>query len=88
LTSTTWGATAPVTSHGPSGIGFANFGAIGLEVTAPITTTGPGAHGFPLYEGSIGHASFDSISTNGGGAVGVQISKPLPVLELHGDPTT
>ena len=32
-----WTATAPVTSHGPSGTGFVNFGAIGrLDVQAPI----------------------------------------------------
>ncbi len=81
-----WTALAPITSHGPSGIGFVNFGAIGrLDVRAPITTTGPGARGFNLYDGSLQHASFDSITTKGDGAVGVQISKPLPVLEIRQD---
>jgi hypothetical protein len=47
-----WVATAPVTSTGPSGIGFVKFGDIDdLEVQAPILTTGPGARGFNLYDG-------------------------------------
>ncbi len=81
-----WTALAPVASHGPSGIGFVNFGAIDrLDVRAPITTSGVGSRGFNLYDGSLRHASFDSIATSGDGAVGVQVSKPLPVLEVRGD---
>ncbi|WP_240362280.1 MULTISPECIES: hypothetical protein [unclassified Streptomyces] len=50
----TWTATAPVTSHGPSGIGFVNFGDVDrLDVQAPITTHGTGARGFNLYDGSL-----------------------------------
>jgi hypothetical protein len=86
---TNWTATAPVTSHGPSGIGFVNFGAIhGLDVKAPIETFGRGARGFNLYEGTLQHASFASIATHGDGSVGVQVSKPLPILEISGDLTT
>ncbi|MEU1791906.1 hypothetical protein ABZ553_39740 [Streptomyces sparsogenes] len=60
----TWTATAPVISHGPSGTGFVNFGDLGhLDVRAPITTHGTGARGFNLYDGSLRHASFDSIAT-------------------------
>ncbi|MDI3403284.1 hypothetical protein [Streptomyces cavernicola] len=85
----TWTATAPVTSHGPSGIGFVNFSDLGrLDVRAPITTHGTGARGFNLYDGSLRHASFDSIATTGDGAIGIQITKELPRLEVHGDLTT
>jgi hypothetical protein len=84
-----WTATAPVTSHGPSGIGFVNFGQIDrLDVQAPIETFGTGARGFNLYDGSLRHASFQSITTHGDGSVGVQVSKPLPILEISGDLTT
>jgi len=34
------------------------------------------------------HASFQSIATHGDGSVGVQVSKPLPILEISGDLTT
>ncbi|MFI1096406.1 hypothetical protein [Streptomyces sp. NPDC020917] len=85
----TWTATAPVVSHGPSGIGFVNFGALDhLDVQAPITTHGTGARGFNLYDGSLRHASFDSITTSGDGAVGVQVSRHLPRLEVRGDLAT
>ena len=81
-----WTAKAPVTSHGPSGIGFVNFGGIDrLDVQAPIETFGTGARGFNLYDGSLRHASFESIATHGDGSVGVQVSKPLPILEISGD---
>ena len=84
-----WTAKAPVTSHGPSGIGFVNFGGIDrLDVQAPIETFGTGARGFNLYDGSLRHASFESIATHGDGSVGVQVSKPLPILEISGDLTT
>ncbi|KNX37733.1 hypothetical protein [Luteipulveratus halotolerans] len=85
----TWTASAPVVSRGPSGIGFVNFGDITrLDVTAPVETFGKGARGFDLYDGSLEHASFASIATHGHGSVGVQISKPLPRLEIRGDLTT
>ncbi|MEV4002314.1 hypothetical protein [Actinomadura sp. NPDC049753] len=54
----------------------------------PITTHGTGARGFNLYDGSLRHASFDSIATTGDGSIGVQISKELPRLEVRGDLTT
>ena len=86
---TNWTASAPVTSHGPSGIGFVNFGEIDrLDVQAPIETFGTGARGFNLYDGSLRHASFESIATHGDGSVGVQVSKPLPILEISGDLST
>jgi hypothetical protein len=85
----TWIANAPITSHGPSGIGFVNFGAIDrLDVRAPIETFGVGARGFNFYAGTLRHASFHSIATHGDGSIGIQVSRPLPVLEIVGDLTT
>lgn len=84
-----WTVTAPAISHGPSGIGFVNFGRLDrLDVLAPIETFGTGARGFNLYDGSMRHARFQSIATHGNGSIGVQISKPLPTLEITGDLTT
>lgn len=84
-----WVATAGITSTGPSGIGFVNFGDIGkLEVQAPILTTGGGARGFNLYDGSLKEASFHSIRTTGDGSVGIQVSKPLGSLTVHNDVET
>lgn len=84
-----WVATAPVTSRGPSGIGFVNFGRLGrLDVRAPVQTFGTGARGFNVYDGSLEHASFESIATHGDGSTGVQVSKPLPTLEISGDLST
>jgi hypothetical protein len=84
-----WTAHAPVTTRGPSGIGFVNFGDIDrLDVRAPIETFGAGARGFNFYAGTLRHASFRSIATHGDGSIGIQISRPLPVLEIAGDLTT
>jgi hypothetical protein len=85
----TWIANAPVTSHGPSGIGFVNFGDIDrLDVRAPIETYGVGARGFNFYAGTLRHASFQTIATHGDGSIAIQVSRPLPVLEIAGDLTT
>jgi hypothetical protein len=84
-----WVALEPITSHGPSGIGFVNFGSIGrLDVRAPLATHGRGARGFNLYDGSLEHASFESIATEGDGAVGIQVTKRLPTIEVRGDVIT
>ncbi|MET3922952.1 hypothetical protein [Arthrobacter sp. UYEF20] len=84
-----WTAKAKVTSHGPSGIGFVNFGDIGvLTVEAPIETTGLGARGFNVYDGSLNEAVFDSITTRGDGSVGVQVSRDLPKLTIKGSLST
>ena len=81
-----WIALDRVTSHGPSAIGFVNFGAIDeLGVKAPLETHGTGARGFNLYDGSLRRAYFRSIRTNGDGAVGIQVSKELPEIEIGGD---
>lgn len=84
-----WVAAGPVTSRGPSGIGFVNFGQLGrLDVRAPVQTFGTGARGFNVYDGSLDHASFTSIATHADGSTGVQVSKPLPMLEITGDLST
>ncbi|NEC85076.1 hypothetical protein G3I71_04200 [Streptomyces sp. SID12501] len=85
----TWTVEQPITSHGPSGVGFVQFGSLDLlDVRAPITTMGPGGRGFNLYDGTLQHAVFDSITTHGDGGVGIVVSKPLPLLEIRGDLTT
>jgi len=84
-----WICTAPVTTAGPSGIGVVNFGYLRqLDVRAPIETFGTGARGFNLYGGSLESAAFDSICTHGDGAVGVQVSVPMPTLVVRGDVVT
>ncbi|MDO4239783.1 hypothetical protein [Micrococcus sp.] len=84
-----WQVDAGVLSTGPSGIGFVNFGDIDeLVVNAPITTVGKGARGFNLYDGSLRRGEFQDIRTFGDGSIGVQVSKPLPELVIHGDVAT
>lgn len=76
-----WIAEDKITSHGPSGIGFVNFGFVNeLDVTAPIETFGQGARGFNVYAGTVNDARFDRIVTHADGAVGVQISQPIGQL--------
>ena len=78
-----WTATAPLTSHGTSGIGFVNFGTVGsFEAQQPIVTYGRGARGFNQYDGTVAHARFRAITTHGDGAIGVQVSKPVGTVEI------
>ena len=73
-----WIAEEKVTSHGPSGIGFVNFGSINvLRANAPVETFGQGARGFNVYAGTVKLAEFDRITTHADGAVGIQISQPV-----------
>lgn len=84
-----WIAKAKVTSFGSSGIGFVNFGDIGtLKVEGPIETHGLGARGFNLYDGSLERAEFQSITTFGDGAIGVQLSKPFGSILVAQDVRT
>src|SRR5206468_1826112 len=54
-----WIVEQKITSHGPSGIGFVNFGTIDeLRVRAPIETFGLGARGFNEYTGLIDTVEF------------------------------
>ncbi|MFC6880440.1 MULTISPECIES: hypothetical protein [Actinomadura] len=80
----TWTARAPLTSYGPSGIGFVHFGTLRrLDVAAPIETFGRGARGFNVYEGTIETAEFDRIVTHADAAVGVQIGRPCGELVVR-----
>lgn len=79
-----WVAEDKVTSHGPSGIGFVNFGVVNeLEVKAPIETFGQGARGFNVYAGTVNRAVFDRVTTHADGAVGIQISQPIGTLKVQ-----
>ena len=79
-----WTAEAKITSHGPSGIGFVNFGIVHeLKVTAPIETFGQGARGFNVYTGTVNLAEFDRVTTHADGSVGIQISQPIGRLVVH-----
>lgn len=73
-----WIAEDKITSHGPSGIGFVNFGILDeLKINAPIETFGQGARGFNVYTGTVNLAEFDRVVTHGDGAIGIQISQPI-----------
>ncbi len=79
-----WIAEEKITSHGPSGIGFVNFGIVNeLKVQAPIETFGLGARAFNVYTGTVHLAEFDRLVTHSDGAVGVQISQPIGRLVVH-----
>src|SRR5579863_6873757 len=79
-----WIAQGKVSTFGPSGIGFVNFGSIrDLRVEAPIETFGNGARGFNVYSGTVERAEFDRIATHGDGAVGVQIGQPIGTLVVR-----
>jgi hypothetical protein len=79
-----WVADDKITSHGPSGIGFVNFGTLNvLQADAPIETFGLGARGFNVYAGTVNAAEFERIVTHGDGAVGVQISRPVGRIKVR-----
>ncbi|MFJ7567923.1 hypothetical protein ACIQW9_13275 [Herminiimonas sp. NPDC097707] len=79
-----WIAEEKLTSYGPSGIGFVNFGVVNeLQVNAPIETFGQGARGFNVYDGTVNFAEFDRITTHADGAVGIQVSQPIGSLMVH-----
>jgi hypothetical protein len=79
-----WTADEKITSHGPSGIGFVNFGTVNiLQVNALIETFGQGARGFNVYAGTVHSAMFERIVTHADGAVGIQISQPVGAIKVH-----
>jgi hypothetical protein len=85
----TWTARATLTSHGPSAIGFVNFGTLErLHIDAPVVTHGAGARGFNVYDGRLASARFQSITTHGDGAVGIQIATDLAELKITDSVTT
>jgi hypothetical protein len=76
-----WIAREKITTLGPSGIGFVNFGDIrDLRLEAPVETFGHGARGFNVYNGTVERADFDRIVTHADGAVGAQISQPIGTM--------
>jgi hypothetical protein len=84
-----WISYAPIISYGPSGVGFVNFGIVkDFTVHAPLQTYGLGARGYNQYDGTVDRISFKSIETFGDGSVGIQISKKIGSLTVHGDITT
>ncbi|HVA91455.1 MAG TPA: hypothetical protein VNL71_16615 [Chloroflexota bacterium] len=79
-----WIAEEKITSYGPSGIGFVNFGIMNeLRVNAPIETFGQGARGFNVYTGTVNFAEFDRVTTHADGAVAIQISQPIGRLVVR-----
>lgn len=79
-----WIAEEKLTSYGPSGIGFVNFGVVNeLQISAPIETFGQGARGFNVYDGTVNLAEFDRITTHADGAVGIQISRQIGRLRVN-----
>jgi hypothetical protein len=79
-----WVADEKITSHGPSSIGFVNFGTVHvLRVNAPIETFGQGARGFNVYAGTVKSAEFERIVTHADGAVGIQISQPVGRIRVR-----
>lgn len=80
-----WLAKDRVTSYGPSGIGFVNFGTVKLfEAEAPIETYGLGARGYNQYDGTLKEGRFHAVRTFGDGSVGVQISKHVGKITIDG----
>jgi hypothetical protein len=79
-----WVAEEKVTSHGPSAIGFVNFGTVGLlQINAPVETFGQGSRGFNVYSGTVHSAEFERIVTHADGAVGIQISQPVGQITVR-----
>jgi hypothetical protein len=84
-----WIAEKPITSYGPSGIGFVNVGTVDyFEAKDRIETFGLGARGFNQYDGTVGRAIFNSITTYGNGSIGIQVSKPVGSIEVKGQVIT
>jgi hypothetical protein len=80
-----WDVMGSVTSYGPSGIGFVNFGTVkSFNAQAPIETFGLGARGYNQYDGTLEEGHFSSIMTFGDGSIGVQISKKVGHLTFDG----
>lgn len=69
----------------PSGIGFVNFGTTRtFHALQPIETFGRGARGFNTYDGLIETAEFERIETHAAAGVGMQISRSVTHLIVHG----
>jgi hypothetical protein len=79
-----WTAQEAITSHGPSGIGFVNFGSLGeLRILRLLETHGPGARAFNACGGDMGTVEIGRIVTHAAAGVGVQVSRPIGRLVVH-----
>ncbi len=56
-----------------------------VRITATLTQI---SAGFNIYDGNVDSARFASITTHGDGAVGIQVSRDLPALEIADSVTT
>ncbi len=73
-----WIAEDKITSHGPSSIGFVNFGTVHeLKVSALIETFGTGSRGYNVLAGTVEVSEFDRIVTHGDAAMGILINRPI-----------
>jgi hypothetical protein len=63
--------------------GTLRFGAKGVRLTS-----GNRLEDVNVYDGSLDSARFQSITTHADGAIGIQVSKDLPVLDIVGSVTT
>ena len=85
----TWVVNEKLISYGPSGIGFVNFGTVNNFVAKKeVITYGLGARGFNQYDGTVNNIKFKSIATYGDGSIGIQVSKPVGVIEIEEGITT
>ncbi|WP_218060664.1 hypothetical protein [Pseudobacillus wudalianchiensis] len=83
-----WISNYPITSYGPSGIGFVNFGTVKDFTARDIITYGLGARGFNQYDGTVENIKFKSITTHGDGSIGIQVSRPIGNMTVEEDVTT
>jgi hypothetical protein len=75
-----------VTTRGPSGIGFVNFGELDrLDLQGPSRTFGAGAPGIQRLRRLLAPRLVRQYRNRRGRAVGVQASRLLPILEIAGD---
>mgnify|MGYP000025125568 FL=1 len=84
-----WIVEGEVTSYGQSGVGFVNFGRVDyFEAKSAISTYGVGARAYNQYDGTLLEGHFSDINTYNDGAVGIQISKKVGQLHIHGSIST
>ena len=73
-----WIAEDKITSHGPSSIGFVNFGTVcELQVDATIETFGTGSRGYNVLAGTVTTTEMDRIVTHGDAAMGILLNQPV-----------
>lgn len=84
-----WLSEKDILSYGPSGIGFVNFGTVNnFVVKGNVATYGMGARGYNQYDGTVNNIEFKNIATYGDGSIGIQLSRKIGTLTVHGDVST